>query len=116
MLISTTSSWSRRTGEPFGPALVLRGARERLAPIVTTALATGLALLPLVVLGTGAGQRDRASDGGGDPGRAGHRDPGQPVRRSLPLPAVRAQRASRRRQTPRMDCRPGRQPGGETND
>jgi Cu/Ag efflux pump CusA len=35
----------------FGPALVLRGARERLSPILMTTLATGLALVPLVVLG-----------------------------------------------------------------
>jgi len=38
-------------GEPFGPELVLRGSRERLAPILMTALATGLALVPLVVSG-----------------------------------------------------------------
>ncbi len=38
-------------GEPFGPGLVLRGARERLAPILMTATTTGLALLPLVVAG-----------------------------------------------------------------
>jgi Cu/Ag efflux pump CusA len=30
---------------------VLRGARERLAPILMTALAAGLALLPLVIAG-----------------------------------------------------------------
>jgi Cu/Ag efflux pump CusA len=35
----------------FGRDLVLRGARERLAPILMTSLATGLALVPLVVLG-----------------------------------------------------------------
>jgi CzcA family heavy metal efflux pump len=38
-------------GMAFGPALVLRGARERLSPILMTTLATGLALVPLVVLG-----------------------------------------------------------------
>ena len=38
-------------GEPFGPELVVRGARERLAPILMTSLATGLAVVPLVVLG-----------------------------------------------------------------
>ena len=44
--------WVRARGaEPFGPALVLRGARERLSPILMTSLATGLALVPLVVLG-----------------------------------------------------------------
>jgi Cu/Ag efflux pump CusA len=42
-------------GETFGPELVLRGARERLAPILMTALATGLALLPLVIGGNKAG-------------------------------------------------------------
>ncbi|MGH7748563.1 MAG: efflux RND transporter permease subunit, partial [Candidatus Dormibacteria bacterium] len=42
-------------GEPFGPDLVLRGARERLAPILMTSLATGLAVVPLVVLGARPG-------------------------------------------------------------
>ena len=36
----------------FGPGLVLQGALERLAPILMTALATGLALVPLVVAGS----------------------------------------------------------------
>jgi CzcA family heavy metal efflux pump len=35
-------------GEPFGKELVLRGHRERLAPILMTSLATGLALVPLL--------------------------------------------------------------------
>jgi Cu/Ag efflux pump CusA len=38
-------------GHPFGIELVLRGSRERLAPILMTALATGLALVPLVISG-----------------------------------------------------------------
>jgi CzcA family heavy metal efflux pump len=37
--------------EAFGPGLVLRGAQERLSPILMTTLATGLALVPLVVTG-----------------------------------------------------------------
>jgi len=41
--------------EPFGPALVARGSRERFAPILTTALTTAVAMLPLVVLGKIAG-------------------------------------------------------------
>ena len=38
-------------GEQFGLDLVLRGAKERLAPILMTASTTGLALIPLVVAG-----------------------------------------------------------------
>jgi CzcA family heavy metal efflux pump len=38
-------------GEKFGPGLVVRGARERLAPILMTASTTALALIPLVVAG-----------------------------------------------------------------
>jgi CzcA family heavy metal efflux pump len=38
-------------GEPFGPELVLRGARERLSPILMTAGAAGFAILPLVIYG-----------------------------------------------------------------
>ncbi len=43
-------------GETFGPKLVLRGARERLSPILMTTLATGLALVPLVIAGSVPGQ------------------------------------------------------------
>jgi Cu/Ag efflux pump CusA len=39
----------------FGPELVLRGVRERLGPILASTLATGLALLPLVIAGNIAG-------------------------------------------------------------
>jgi CzcA family heavy metal efflux pump len=42
-------------GEPFGPELVLRGSRERVAPIVMTAIVTGLALLPFAIAGNTAG-------------------------------------------------------------
>jgi CzcA family heavy metal efflux pump len=40
----------------FGPELVLRGAEERLSPILMTALTTGLALVPLVATGNIPGQ------------------------------------------------------------
>ena len=40
---------------PFGCELILRGAEELLAPILMTALVTGLALLPVVVAGHRAG-------------------------------------------------------------
>jgi CzcA family heavy metal efflux pump len=51
LLISHFRHLEREEGEAFGPALVLRGAQERLAPILMTASATGLALVPLVVAG-----------------------------------------------------------------
>jgi Cu/Ag efflux pump CusA len=38
-------------GEAFGPDLVLRGGRERLPPVLTTALITALAFLPLAIAG-----------------------------------------------------------------
>ncbi len=41
---------------PFGPGLVMRGASERLSPILMTALATALALAPLVFYGDRPGQ------------------------------------------------------------
>src|ERR687890_690612 len=47
LMISHFQHLEREEGEPFGPALVLRGAKERLAPILMTAGATGLALVPL---------------------------------------------------------------------
>jgi Cu/Ag efflux pump CusA len=40
-----------QAGEAFGPGLVLHGARERLAPMLMTALTTGLALAPFVLFG-----------------------------------------------------------------
>jgi CzcA family heavy metal efflux pump len=51
MLIAHCQHLEREEGEPFGPALVLRGATERLSPILMTALATALALVPLAVAG-----------------------------------------------------------------
>ncbi len=51
MLINHYQHLERVEGETFGPELALRGARERLSPILMTALATGLALVPLVVTG-----------------------------------------------------------------
>ena len=52
LMISHFQHLERAEGVPFGPALVLRGAKERLAPIMMTALATGLALVPLAVAGS----------------------------------------------------------------
>jgi Cu/Ag efflux pump CusA len=51
LLIDHCQHLERYEGETFGPGLVLRGARERLAPILMTAITTGAALVPLVVVG-----------------------------------------------------------------
>lgn len=48
MLVSHFRHLETEEGESFGPAMILRGAEERLAPILMTAAAAGLALLPLV--------------------------------------------------------------------
>ncbi|WP_374687091.1 efflux RND transporter permease subunit [Promineifilum sp.] len=55
MLIARYQHLEQTEGEPFGRELVLRGAADRLAPIVITALATAAALLPVVVAGNIAG-------------------------------------------------------------
>lgn len=55
MMISHWRHLEDTEGQPFGPALVQRGAEERLIPIMMTALATGLALLPLVISGAKPG-------------------------------------------------------------
>src|SRR5258705_19372 len=55
LLIDHCQHLEEEEGMAFGRELVLRGARERLAPILMTSLATGLALVPLVVLGTRPG-------------------------------------------------------------
>jgi CzcA family heavy metal efflux pump len=51
MMINHFMHLERYEGETFGPHLVIRGAKERLAPILMTATTTGLALVPLVVAG-----------------------------------------------------------------
>jgi CzcA family heavy metal efflux pump len=52
LLIKHLQHLERDEREPFGPQLVQRGAQEQLGPVLVAALATGLALLPFVVLGT----------------------------------------------------------------
>ena len=55
MMVSHFRHLETDEGEPFGPALIRRAAEERLCPILMTALATGLALLPLVISGNKPG-------------------------------------------------------------
>ena len=89
LLINHAQHLEREEGETFGIELVLRAARERLAPILMTSLATGLALVPLVVVRGAAGAGDRAPAGHGDPRRAVHLDAAQPVRHPGAVPALR---------------------------
>ena len=56
LMISHLEHLEREEGEPFGAGLVMRGASERLSPIMMTALATALALAPLVIFGDRPGQ------------------------------------------------------------
>ena len=56
MMVSHFRHLEHEEGVPFGRDLVMRGAEERLAPILMTALATGLALLPIAFGGDKAGQ------------------------------------------------------------
>jgi multidrug efflux pump subunit AcrB len=51
LLIDHCLHLERYEGETFGPELVLRGARERLSPILMTTLATAAGLLPRAVVG-----------------------------------------------------------------
>lgn len=55
MLISHYQHLEEFEGEPFGTELIIRGARERIAPIMMTALTAGLALVPLVISGNQPG-------------------------------------------------------------
>jgi len=56
MLISHCQHLEKFEGVAFGPELVVRGAKERLVPILMTVLTTGLALVPLIIAGSIPGQ------------------------------------------------------------
>ena len=56
MLISHYRHLEEKEGVPFGRRPIEQGSLDRLTPILMTALVTGLALMPLVVSGTRAGQ------------------------------------------------------------
>lgn len=55
MLLSHYQHLERQEGMTFGRELVLRGAEERLVPILMTAACAGLALVPLIVAGNAPG-------------------------------------------------------------
>jgi CzcA family heavy metal efflux pump len=56
MLISHYRHLQCNEGVVFGPELIVRGAEERLAPILMTALTTALAVVPLALTGNVPGQ------------------------------------------------------------
>jgi Cu/Ag efflux pump CusA len=55
MLVSHYRHLELKEGMTFGRELVLRGSEERVSPILMTAFATGLALVPIVIGGDAAG-------------------------------------------------------------
>jgi Cu/Ag efflux pump CusA len=55
MLVSHYQHLRQHEGVPFGRELIVRGAEERVAPILMTALAAGLGLLPLALSGSKPG-------------------------------------------------------------
>ena len=55
MLVSHYRHLQEVEGMPMGPELLLRGAAERVVPILMTALAAGLGLLPLAISGNKPG-------------------------------------------------------------
>jgi Cu/Ag efflux pump CusA len=52
MLITHYQHLENVEGVPFGPGLVLQGAKERVVPIMMTVLTTGLVLVPLILAGS----------------------------------------------------------------
>jgi CzcA family heavy metal efflux pump len=51
VMVSHLQRLQREEGEAFGPGLIVRGARERVAPVLLTAVATALLLVPVLVAG-----------------------------------------------------------------
>ena len=60
MMVSHWQHLHETEGLPWGPELVFQGARERLAPVLMTALVTGLGLMPIAL---GSGQAGREIEG-----------------------------------------------------
>src|SRR6185436_14363795 len=57
MMVSHWKHLREEDGMMWGPDLVFRGARERVVPVLMTALVTGLGLLP-IALGSGEAGRE----------------------------------------------------------
>ena len=96
LMVSHFQHLEREEGVPFGPELVLRGAKERLAPIMMTALATGLALVPLAVAGSIPGHEIEHPMAIVILGGLRHRDGDEPVRPAFAVPEIRKERKKER--------------------
>ncbi len=98
MMISHFQHLEREEGEPFGPNLVLRGAVERISPIMMTALAMAFALAPMLVTGDIPGQEIEYPMALVIMGGLLSATLGEPVCRAFPLSALRQRsRVAKRR-------------------
>ena len=77
----------------FGRDLVIRGSLERMTPVLMTALAAGLALLPLMIDARRTRQRGAPSGRHHDLWRTVQRHPARCFSHADPLPAVRRKTA-----------------------
>ena len=95
MLVSHIKHLEEHEGVTDFREAVFRGAMERLAPILMTALAAGLALIPLALGRAQARQRDSDADGHCHPVRPADLDAAEHDRGPGALPALRAALARR---------------------
>ncbi len=96
MLVSHIKHLQTDEGVTDFRTAVVHGATERVVPILMTALAAGLALVPDCAVGGRAGQRDSGADGDGHHVRAAQLDGAQHDRGADPLRAIRAPRPTQR--------------------
>ena len=82
MLVSHIRHLQEHEGVTDFRTAVIRGATERVVPILMTALAAGLALVPIALSAGRAGQRDSGADGDGHHVRAAQLDGAQHGRRA----------------------------------
>ena len=90
MLVSHIQHLMNEEGVTDFREAVERGAHERLVPILMTAMAAGLALIPLGARRRQAGERDSDADGDRHPLRVDDIDAAQHVRRADAVSPVRA--------------------------